>query len=178
MAKKRKKRRRRVPTGIGFHRRTRPGASPGTVKADPQAPAPIISLIAFGPEQLEDCRLDSPEQIRLLGRRAVHRDVGEQRRVQLTQVFSELPTACQQGFNVGMVGHGNLLFVAGVGGCGQDGVRPAAVPACGRTDLAEGPRRGDGIGDRGQRRRWGVYAARLDVHGHVDDNLWMSTSRW
>ncbi|MBW3597566.1 MAG: magnesium/cobalt transporter CorA [Planctomycetes bacterium] len=71
MAKRRKKRgggvRAALQRGratLGIHRRTRPGASPGTIKVDPQAPAPVITLIAYGPNQLEDRRLESPEEIR------------------------------------------------------------------------------------------------------------------
>lgn len=43
-AKRRKSRRDRI------HRRTQPGAPPGIVVADPAAPHPVITAIAFGPE--------------------------------------------------------------------------------------------------------------------------------
>lgn len=47
-----------------FRRRTKPGAAPGSFQVDPQAPKPVISLIAYGPGENEyeerfDCSPDS-----------------------------------------------------------------------------------------------------------------------
>lgn len=52
-----------------FRRRTKPGAAPGTFQVDPQAPAPIISVIAYGPgeneyEERADCSLESISELR------------------------------------------------------------------------------------------------------------------
>ncbi len=55
---------RRGRARLGVHRRTRPGASPGTIKVDPQAPQPVITLVAYGPDTLEERRLASPAEIR------------------------------------------------------------------------------------------------------------------
>jgi len=53
-----------------FRRRTKPGAAPGTFRVDPQAPAPVVSVIAYGPapEQIDEiarCELEAlPELVR------------------------------------------------------------------------------------------------------------------
>ncbi len=57
----RKSRRRRHAREI--ERRTLPGASPGTIVADPQAPRPVISLIAYGPEYLGERKIEDPAAI-------------------------------------------------------------------------------------------------------------------
>jgi magnesium transporter len=46
-----------------FLRRTLPGASPGSVVADPQAPKPVITMIAYGAEKIREERLEGPETI-------------------------------------------------------------------------------------------------------------------
>jgi len=46
----RKSRRRRHLNGI--ERRTSPGASPGSLVVDPQAPPPVIRLIGYGPDAI------------------------------------------------------------------------------------------------------------------------------
>ncbi|MBA3316382.1 MAG: magnesium/cobalt transporter CorA [Planctomycetota bacterium] len=45
-----------------FRRRTKPGAAPGAFRIDPQAPKPVVNVIAFGPlpeqiEEVTDCEL-------------------------------------------------------------------------------------------------------------------------
>jgi magnesium transporter len=45
VSKNQRKRRKAV-----FHRRTAPGAAPGTLVADPAAPKPVVKLIAYGPQ--------------------------------------------------------------------------------------------------------------------------------
>ncbi len=53
-----------------FRRRTKPGEAPGSFRVDPQAPAPVIDVIAYGPapEQVEEitgCDLEAlPDLIR------------------------------------------------------------------------------------------------------------------
>ncbi len=57
----RKSRRRRFKAD--FERRTHPGAPPGSVVIDPQAPHPIIHLIAFGPQDVREQEVKDPGQI-------------------------------------------------------------------------------------------------------------------
>ncbi len=45
-------------------RRTPPGAPPGTLIPDPEAPQPIIRVIAYGPEALTEQDVSSPRQVR------------------------------------------------------------------------------------------------------------------
>ena len=47
-----------------FHRRTPPGASPGTITTDPQAPHPKIHMIAYGPESAIEEEVHDVESIR------------------------------------------------------------------------------------------------------------------
>lgn len=47
-----------------FRRRTKPGAAPGAFRVDPQAPAPVVSVIAYGPaadqvDEITGCDLDA-----------------------------------------------------------------------------------------------------------------------
>lgn len=46
-----------------FRRRTPPGAMPGTVAVDPQAPAPSIRVLGYGPDGFQDTQLDQLEQL-------------------------------------------------------------------------------------------------------------------
>jgi magnesium transporter len=53
-------------------RQTAPGTSPGTLVADPHAPPPSISVLAYGPDGLEEEQLTQPAQAReMLGRHPV-----------------------------------------------------------------------------------------------------------
>jgi len=52
----RKPRRRRHANGI--ERRSAPGASPGSIVVDPQAPKPIMHMIAYGPGALHEQHID------------------------------------------------------------------------------------------------------------------------
>ncbi len=45
-------------------RRTLPGASPGTMAPEPGAPKPEIRVTAYGPERLEEARVESAEALR------------------------------------------------------------------------------------------------------------------
>src|SRR5882672_5520805 len=45
-------------------RRTPPGAPPGTLIPDPDAPQPVIRVIAYGPEALTEQKVSSPQQVR------------------------------------------------------------------------------------------------------------------
>jgi magnesium transporter len=45
---------------LGFRRRTQPGALPGTVVADPRAPAPTIRVLSYGPEDFSE---EQPTQV-------------------------------------------------------------------------------------------------------------------
>lgn len=44
-------------------RRTPPGAAPGTVKIDPEAPPPLIKVIAFSPQNLVEQSLHDPDEV-------------------------------------------------------------------------------------------------------------------
>lgn len=58
----RKHRRRPSPPDIRVHRRTQPGAPPGTVLTDPSQPGPTIYVLAYGPEQfVTDTAMDPDE---------------------------------------------------------------------------------------------------------------------
>ncbi len=49
--------------GFRFRNRSQPGLAPGTVAVDPQAPRPVIHVIAYGPQELVEKTLESPEEI-------------------------------------------------------------------------------------------------------------------
>ncbi|MHB9049429.1 MAG: magnesium/cobalt transporter CorA [Pirellulales bacterium] len=59
MAKYRSRKKRRH-----FHRRTPPGAPPGTLVVDPAAPRPVVSVIAYGPEGFAERQIDDIGQVR------------------------------------------------------------------------------------------------------------------
>jgi magnesium transporter len=46
-----------------MHRRAKPGAHPGTVLTDPQAPSPAIRVITFGPDRFEAHELATADAI-------------------------------------------------------------------------------------------------------------------
>jgi magnesium transporter len=53
----------------GFHRRTGPGASPGTLVADPGAKRPSMQAIAYGPDEVVEHDLTDPSDARhIVGR--------------------------------------------------------------------------------------------------------------
>ncbi|MCC6573046.1 MAG: magnesium/cobalt transporter CorA [Planctomycetes bacterium] len=61
--------RRKRPRETTFHRRTEPGAAPGTLVADPQAPKPSIHVMAYGPEGAEERVVIDPQELsQLLGK--------------------------------------------------------------------------------------------------------------
>ncbi len=59
MGKRRKKNRR-----LHIHRRTQPGASPGTVTADPEARRTSVQVIAYGPDEIVEKSIDNLDAIR------------------------------------------------------------------------------------------------------------------
>ncbi|MHC5004499.1 MAG: magnesium/cobalt transporter CorA [Planctomycetota bacterium] len=62
-------RRRRSLHIPAFRIRKPPGTAPGTIEVDPAAPKPVITVIGYGPDAMEEQRVDSVEQIpELLGR--------------------------------------------------------------------------------------------------------------
>jgi magnesium transporter len=60
MPRSKKKRNHRLK----FRRRTEPGAAPGTLVADPQAPPPQIQVIAYGPEEVVEEQIGKVEELR------------------------------------------------------------------------------------------------------------------
>lgn len=56
---KKTKRRRKLLT----RRRSLPGTSPGTLLAEPGAPKPVVTLIAYGPQQLVEQKLETPADL-------------------------------------------------------------------------------------------------------------------
>lgn len=56
----RRTRRRHKPR---FHRRTKPGASPGTFKVHPDAPGPKIRVLAYSPDEIVEERIERIDQI-------------------------------------------------------------------------------------------------------------------
>jgi magnesium transporter len=46
-----------------IRRRTRPGAAPGSVVADPGAPAPVIAVMAYGPDNVREQRVETPDAV-------------------------------------------------------------------------------------------------------------------
>lgn len=51
---------------------SKPGAAPGTITVDPAAPRPLVRMMAYGPDELVDVKLESLEAIPVeLGRHAV-----------------------------------------------------------------------------------------------------------
>lgn len=53
-----------------FQRRTKPGAPPGSIEVDPQAPHPLVRLTAFGPDEFEEHALDDLDTLRQIADRA------------------------------------------------------------------------------------------------------------
>lgn len=60
MSEKPKKRRR----PHGFRRRTAPGAAPGTIRVDPEAPKPVLHVFAWTEKTIEESPLESTAAIR------------------------------------------------------------------------------------------------------------------
>lgn len=59
----RKKRKNRSHATM-FSRRSLPGSAPGTLIVDPNAPKPVISLVAFGPDKLIEKDIDDVQSVR------------------------------------------------------------------------------------------------------------------
>jgi magnesium transporter len=67
-----RKHRRKPPRDLRIHRRTAPGAPPGSVVTDPSQPAPVIYVIGFGPGGLIEREVKSPDEAyALVGQQAV-----------------------------------------------------------------------------------------------------------
>ncbi len=47
-----------------FRRRTPPGAPPGTLVNDPEAPRPVMTVLAYGPQEFVEQQVTDPQQIR------------------------------------------------------------------------------------------------------------------
>jgi magnesium transporter len=51
-------------TKLRTKRRSPPGAAPGTLRVDPEAPQPIITVIAYSPDQVAEETLHDPQKLR------------------------------------------------------------------------------------------------------------------
>ena len=49
-----------------FQRRSEPGAPPGTLSVDPSAPKPRVQVMAYGPDDMIEEKLEDPEKLRSL----------------------------------------------------------------------------------------------------------------
>lgn len=47
-----------------YYRRTPPGTPPGTLVADPEAPHPVIRILAYGPEEVVEHEITEPGRVR------------------------------------------------------------------------------------------------------------------
>ncbi len=47
-----------------YYRRTPPGTPPGTLVADPEAPHPVIRILAYGPEEVVEQEITEPRRVR------------------------------------------------------------------------------------------------------------------
>ena len=66
MTKKHDRRRRqkvRVRRAPRLRRRTPPGTAPGTLRVHPNAPPPIIRVLAYGPQRVDERQVDTIEQL-------------------------------------------------------------------------------------------------------------------
>jgi len=57
------KARRREHLRRKFKRRAEPGAPPGSLSVDPQAPQPVIRLLAYGPDKYIERDIGDPQEI-------------------------------------------------------------------------------------------------------------------
>jgi len=53
----------RLRSQIRTNRRTQPGAAPGSITADPSAPKPVISVINFSAQAIEEVTVDTPAEL-------------------------------------------------------------------------------------------------------------------
>ncbi|MFW5924710.1 MAG: magnesium/cobalt transporter CorA [Myxococcota bacterium] len=63
-ANRRRKKRRRPASWVPHHEGGPPGAAPGTLQVDPDAPAPVIEVFGFGPDGMTEAKVESPEGLR------------------------------------------------------------------------------------------------------------------
>jgi magnesium transporter len=66
---------RRMKIDLRFRRRSPPGSTPGTVAVDPKASRPVVRVMSYGPDDLEERGIDAPDGLdavaELVGRRPV-----------------------------------------------------------------------------------------------------------
>jgi magnesium transporter len=64
--------RRRIRDRIMGHKRTTPGESPGTIRPEPEAKKPVIRVMAYGPDGLDEAIIETPATLRqLIGKKPV-----------------------------------------------------------------------------------------------------------
>jgi magnesium transporter len=57
-----------IPSLLGwfeplFRQRPDPGASPGTINVDPEAPRPVIRMICYGPDRIDERTVEDPSEL-------------------------------------------------------------------------------------------------------------------
>jgi magnesium transporter len=66
------RKKRRIRDRIMGRKRSSPGASPGTLVADPESKKPVIRVLAYGPDGIDEAIVETPETLKhIVGRKAV-----------------------------------------------------------------------------------------------------------
>src|SRR5262245_17162365 len=66
------RKKRRIRDRIMGRKRSSPGASPGTLVADPDSKKPVIRVLAYGPDGIDEATVETPETLKhIVGRKAV-----------------------------------------------------------------------------------------------------------
>ena len=111
----------RMRIDLRFRRRTRPGAIPGTVAVDPEAAHPVVRVISYGPDDLEEKVVDDLRGlVKLVGQRPVTwvdvQGLGDARTItRLGEIFELHPLALEDVVNTHqrakVEDYGQYLFI-------------------------------------------------------------------
>jgi magnesium transporter len=112
---------RRMKINLRFRRRTPPGAMPGTVAVDPQGARPVVRVMAYGPDELEEREVDDLDSLaKLVGRSPVTwvdvQGLGDAETItRLGEIFQLHPLALEDVVNTHqrpkVEDYGQFLFV-------------------------------------------------------------------
>ncbi len=112
---------RRMKINLRFRRRTPPGAMPGTVAVDPQGARPVVRVIAYGPDELEEREVDGLDSLaKLVGRSPVTwvdvQGLGDAETItRLGEIFQLHPLALEDAVNTHqrpkVEEYGQFLFI-------------------------------------------------------------------